>query len=66
MTLKLGNAIALVISFSIISCMGQSLSWGERMAETVMKTYPDSIVVKKVGEKVATRPTSWDYEQGEC
>jgi unsaturated rhamnogalacturonyl hydrolase len=34
------------------------------MAETIMKTYPDSIVVKRAGEKIASRPTSWDYEQG--
>lgn len=42
------------------------------MAETIMKTYPDSIVVKKyvthgnelVEEKQPSRPARWDYEQG--
>ena len=42
----------------------QQKTWGERMAETILKTYPDSIVVKKAGELVANRPTRWDYEQG--
>jgi len=44
--------------------MSQEQSWGEKMAHTMMVTYPDSIVVKKVGELVAKRPTRWDYEQG--
>ena len=46
--------------------------WGERMAETVMRAHPDSIVVKKyvthgnekAEEKVATSPATWNYEQG--
>ena len=45
-------------------CQAQKKTWGERMAETIMKTYPDSIVVPKVGEKIAKRPARWDYEQG--
>lgn len=46
------------------SCIAQQKPWGVRMAETMIKTYPDSIVVKRAGEVVANRPTRWDYEQG--
>lgn len=52
----------------------QKNTWGERMAETVMKTHPDSMVVRKyvthgpsqekVQEAVPSRPAEWDYEQG--
>jgi len=49
---------------STLSCGAQQKSWGERMAETIIHTYPDSIVVKRAGEVVANRPTRWDYEQG--
>jgi rhamnogalacturonyl hydrolase YesR len=59
---------------SLLSCQAQKKTWGERMAETIMFSYPDSIVVKKyvthgpsqekIEEKKADRPASWDYEQG--
>ena len=50
----------------------QQKIWGERIAATIMNTYPDSIVVRKyvthgeerVEEKKPSRPASWDYEQG--
>jgi unsaturated rhamnogalacturonyl hydrolase len=64
MTFRMITAAILFVSSSMLSCEAQKKSWGERMAETVMKTYPDSIVVKKSGEAVAKRPARWDYEQG--
>lgn len=60
-------------------CAFYSLSWAqtktysERIAETVMTKYPDSIVVKKMlnhmiqdnqGTDPNKRPASWEYEQG--
>ncbi|HEY9047871.1 MAG TPA: glycoside hydrolase family 88 protein [Ohtaekwangia sp.] len=64
--MKLRLAILTVAGISIAgSCMAQPQKlWGVRMAETVMKIYPDSIVVKRAGELVANRPARWDYEQG--
>ncbi|HEY3404004.1 MAG TPA: glycoside hydrolase family 88 protein [Ohtaekwangia sp.] len=59
--------IVLVFSSSFISCVAQQKSWGVRMAETIMKTYPDSIVVKAAGENAAAkpkRPAVWNYEYG--
>lgn len=56
--------ILFLISASVFHCQAQPSSWAERMTESVMKTYPDSIVVKKAGEVVVKRPASWDYEQG--
>ena len=53
-----------VLFFVSNYCEAQTKTWGERIAETIIKTYPDSIVVKKAGELVANRPTRWDYEQG--
>jgi unsaturated rhamnogalacturonyl hydrolase len=55
--------VGVICSF-MFSCMAQQKPWSVRMAETMMKTYPDSIVVKRAGELVAKRPTRWDYEQG--
>lgn len=54
----------LLISVSLFNCHAQPTSWAQRMADNVMKAYPDSIVVKKAGETVVKRPASWDYEQG--
>ncbi len=64
--MMLGVTIAALVfaSFSVVNCQAQKKSWGERMAETIMKAYPDSIVVKKAGELLTSRPTRWDYEQG--
>ena len=48
-------------------CAAQKKSWGVLMAETIMKTYPDSIVVKAAGETAASRPkraAQWNYEYG--
>jgi rhamnogalacturonyl hydrolase YesR len=56
-----------------LSISAQSQSYAERIAETVMQKYPDSIVVKKMlnhmiqdnqGTDPDKRPASWDYEQG--
>lgn len=59
------NILLITLTYGItFSGMAQQKSWSVRMAETMMKTYPDSIVVKKAGELVANRPTRWDYEQG--
>jgi rhamnogalacturonyl hydrolase YesR len=56
---------ALVILFLIVAgCRAQQKTWGERMANTMMKTYPDSIVVKAAGEKTTKRPATWNYEYG--
>ena len=49
--------------FLAMSCRAQQKTWGERMAETIMKTYPDSIVVK-APEESKNRPTRWNYEYG--
>jgi rhamnogalacturonyl hydrolase YesR len=71
-SMKLTGSILLVLIIS--SCMGQRPIWADRMAATVMKTYPDSIVVKKyvthgkseekIEEAKPSRPATWDYEQG--
>jgi rhamnogalacturonyl hydrolase YesR len=71
------NSRFVVLIIAILSAapvFGQKKIWGERIAETVMKKYPDSIVVSKyvthgasevkVEEVAVTRPTKWDYEQG--
>jgi rhamnogalacturonyl hydrolase YesR len=59
--------------FSIGQTTAQSKTYAERIAETVMTQYPDSIVVKKfvqhmLQDKQGTdpdkRPASWEYEQG--
>lgn len=52
-------------------CMAQK-SWGEQLAETIMKNHPDSLVIKKYvthgpsEEKIETepsgKPASWNYE----
>lgn len=49
----------------------QQKIWGERIAETVMKANPDSIVVRsytplgaKPEKTTLAKPSSWDYEQG--
>ena len=55
------------ISLTTIHCTAQKKSWGVQMAETIMKTYPDSIVVKAAGETSAMRPkrpATWNYEYG--
>jgi rhamnogalacturonyl hydrolase YesR len=67
-------SIVFITLLSVVPVFGQKKIWGERIAETVMKKYPDSIVVSKyvthgrsetkVEEVVVTRPTRWDYEQG--
>lgn len=71
-----GNEVrGFLVSFLMImssGCMGQR--WADRMAATVMKTYPDSIVVRKyvthgtseekIEEAHPSRPATWDYEQG--
>jgi len=64
MTFRVTIAIIILTSASVFNCQAQKSTWAERMADNVMKTYPDSIVVKKAGELVAKRPASWDYEQG--
>lgn len=59
--------VLIFISATSWGCKAQQKSWGVRMAETIMKTYPDSIVVKAAGEvSVAKpkRPAVWNYEYG--
>lgn len=58
----------LVVLYCLIawSCSAQK-NWGVRMADMIMKTYPDSIVVKAAGEVTAAkpkRPAVWNYEYG--
>lgn len=63
----------MVIMFSI-SCKAQEKIWAERIAETVMKNHPDSMVVKKyvthgpseekLEEAKPSSPAQWNYEQG--
>ncbi|HEY5825068.1 MAG TPA: glycoside hydrolase family 88 protein [Cyclobacteriaceae bacterium] len=66
-----------IISLLLISSFApwakaQQQTWGVRIAQTVMKIHPDSIVVKKyvthgdqkMEEKAPTHPSTWDYEQG--
>jgi rhamnogalacturonyl hydrolase YesR len=66
---------ALFIAFCTVHALliGQTKSYSERIAETVMVKYPDSIVVKKMlnhliqdnqGTDPDKRPASWEYEQG--
>ena len=50
-----------------LHCSAQKKSWGVQMAATIMKTYPDSIVVKAAGETASSRPNrpaQWNYEYG--
>lgn len=61
-----------VICLLLAPAWAQQKTWAERMAATIMASYPDSIVVRKyvthgeerVEEKKPSRPASWDYEQG--
>lgn len=57
-----------LISLTVVSgCRAQQKVWSVRMAESIMKTYPDSIVVKAAGEVTAAkpkRPAVWNYEYG--
>src|SRR6478609_10815910 len=73
--MKILVAISFVIltSFaSFLKAQQQQQTWGVRIAQTVMKNHPDSIVVKKyvthgdqkLEEKQPTHPSVWDYEQG--
>jgi rhamnogalacturonyl hydrolase YesR len=52
-----------LVFFLAMSCQAQQKTWGERMANSMMKMYPDSIVVKAVGESKG-RPARWNYEYG--
>lgn len=62
-----------LVGMAGLGCEAQP-SLAIKMAETVMFTYPDSIVVRKyvthgaseekIEEKKPSRPASWDYEQG--
>src|SRR5689334_5578202 len=64
---KLTLPIVACLLLSTIVSSGQKKSWGVQMAETIMKTYPDSIVVKSVGESASSkpnRPAQWNYEYG--
>jgi unsaturated rhamnogalacturonyl hydrolase len=61
--------VFLIVCMNVVALHGaaQKKSWGVLMAETIMKTYPDSIVVKAAGETAATRPkrsAQWNYEYG--
>ena len=67
--------VTLIIVFCAINAFifAQNKSYSERIAETVMLKYPDSIVVKKMlnhmiqdnqGTDPSKRPASWEYEQG--
>src|SRR6478609_2584 len=50
----------------------QQKSWGEQLAATIMRTNPDSIVIRKyvthgpseeaIEEKPSGKPASWNYE----
>lgn len=56
--------IVLAIAMSLaMSCRAQQKTWGERLAGSMMKTYPDSIVVKTVGD-TKDRSARWNYEYG--
>src|SRR6188768_879481 len=56
--------ILVILCVATVSCRAQQKSWGERMAQTMMKTYPDSIVVKAAGELKSNKPARWNYEYG--
>lgn len=65
--------VVMILVIMQTSCAAQSLTWAERMASSVMYTYPDSIVVKKYTthgpseeklDKKSERPASWNYELG--
>ncbi len=65
---------ALTLMFLITqTSFGQYTKWAEKMAETIMKTYPDSMVVMRYtsivepGETIKEdkkRPAKWNYEMG--
>ena len=70
---RAGSLLVCVIGFFFTPVSAQSKKiWAERMAATIMASYPDSIVVRKyvthgeerIEEKKPSRPASWDYEQG--
>jgi unsaturated rhamnogalacturonyl hydrolase len=61
---RITSVIIILASTLVLTCQAQKSTWAERMAENIMKAYPDSIVVKKAGEVVVKRPATWDYEQG--
>ncbi len=53
--------LAALLTTSIVSVRAQSPAekpWSVRMADAVIKRYPDSIAVKE------NKPAGWDYEQG--
>jgi unsaturated rhamnogalacturonyl hydrolase len=63
------------LAFLSITTQAQNIIWAEKMAKTIMKTYPDSMVVMKYvshldGGSKATetqlrnRPANWNYEIG--
>ncbi|HEX5168266.1 MAG TPA: glycoside hydrolase family 88 protein [Cyclobacteriaceae bacterium] len=65
--------ISLLICLSAQSAFAQNSKWAEKMAETIMKTYPDSMVVMRytsiiepgeIKKEEEKRPAKWNYEMG--
>lgn len=60
--------LAILLCTTILS-NAQQKTWGERMAETMMKTHPDSVVVGKyvthgLSKEGSRQPANWNYEVG--
>ena len=69
---KILTALTMMILITQPS-FGQYTKWAEKMAETIMKTYPDSMVVMRYTSIVEPsetikedkkRPAKWNYEMG--
>lgn len=69
--LRMRSVGVIIIFCFALDCHAQKKIWGERLAETVMKTHADSIVVGKyisqstLNEKTEKgQPANWNYEVG--
>ncbi|MGC3948687.1 MAG: glycoside hydrolase family 88 protein [Chryseolinea sp.] len=64
---KAKACIAMFALLCTLTSNAQQKSWGVQMAESIIHTYPDSIVVKAAGETSSSRPNrpaQWNYEYG--
>ena len=66
------RSLLVLLLFVAVGCNAQKKSWGEQLAESIMRVNPDSIVIRKyvtygppeeeIERNKSNRPASWNYE----